>query len=80
MKTPRLAENFATNLRLLRKHYRLTQPRLAKSVGMATSYISLLENGKRTPPLQTVEALAMVLRVPPLWLLVSRTSVGVING
>jgi len=39
------------------------------AAGVSVSYISMLERGQRSPPLEMLEALAKALRVSPLELL-----------
>jgi transcriptional regulator with XRE-family HTH domain len=64
-----LIKNVALNLRRTRTARKLTQGTLAKATGVSVSYISMLERGQRSPPLETMEALAKALRVSPLSLL-----------
>ncbi len=59
----------AENLRTLRKQRKLSQEMLAKKAGISVSYVSMLERGERTPPLDTLETLAKALSVAPLQLL-----------
>lgn len=51
-------------LREIRKHAGLTQPDLGDRAGMAAAEISKIENGRRTPTLETLERLGMALGVP----------------
>ena len=63
-------EQFVTqNLRVLRLQQNLSQESLAQKTGLSVSYISMLERGQRTPPLDTLEALAKGLGVSPLTLI-----------
>ncbi len=57
------------NLRALRVQKKFSQEKLAQKAGISLSYVSMLERGVRTPPLDTMEALAKALGVPPLALL-----------
>jgi transcriptional regulator with XRE-family HTH domain len=59
----------AQNLRASRLQQKLTQEEVARDAGMSVSYISMLERGERSPPLETLEVLAKALRVSPLELL-----------
>ncbi len=59
----------AENLRAMRAKQRLSQEDVAKRSGYSVSYISMLERAERTPPLDTLEALAKALRTSPLDLL-----------
>jgi transcriptional regulator with XRE-family HTH domain len=73
-KTPRkpmapLADKFAVNLKSERLRRKLSQETLAAKAGLSVSYISMLERGQRTPPLDTLESLAKALSVPPVSLL-----------
>jgi len=66
---PSLAARFAVNLKAERLRRRMSQEVLASRAGLSVSYISMLERGQRTPPLDTVEALARALSVGPTTLL-----------
>ncbi len=57
------------NLRDVRKQQRLSQETIAKRSGISVSYVSMLERGMRTPPLETLDSLARALHVSPLYLL-----------
>ena len=57
------------NLREVRTQQRLSQETIAKRSGISVSYVSMLERGMRTPPLETLESLAKALHVSPLYLL-----------
>jgi len=61
-----LANLVATNLRAARAHRSISQQALAKKTRLSVSYISMLERGQRTPPLETLESLAKALGVAPL--------------
>ena len=54
------------NLRQLRSRKKLSQDDVARRSGISVSYVSMLERGNRVPPLETIEALAKALKVPPL--------------
>jgi len=64
-----LQQIVAENLHALRLRQSLSQEALAKKCGISVSYVSMLERGERTPPLETLEALAKGLAVSPLVLL-----------
>ncbi len=64
-----IVKNVARNLHDLRLKRKLSQQALAKKAGLSVSYISMLERGQRTPPLETLEVMAKVLRVDPVHLL-----------
>ncbi len=57
------------NLRDVRKQQRVSQETIAKRSGISVSYVSMLERGQRTPPLETLESLAKALHVSPLYLM-----------
>jgi transcriptional regulator with XRE-family HTH domain len=58
-----LADKFAANLKRERVRKKLSQEALAAKAGLSVSYISMLERGQRTPPLDTLETLAKALTV-----------------
>ena len=64
-----IARNVARNLHELRLQRKLSQQALARKAGISVSYVSMLERGQRTPPLETLEVMAKVLRVNPVHLL-----------
>jgi transcriptional regulator with XRE-family HTH domain len=67
-----LLGRFAANVRRLRAKKKLSQKALADKVGISVSYVSMLERGQRSPPLETIEKLAPALGVPPATLLGGR--------
>lgn len=67
-----LLSRFATNVRKLREKKKLSQKALADKVGISVSYVSMLERGQRSPPLETIEKMAKALGVPPAALLAGR--------
>lgn len=64
-----LLQRFAANVRRLRAKRNLSQKALAERSGVSVSYVSMLERGQRSPPLETIEKLARALGVPPSTLL-----------
>ena len=64
-----LLTKFAGNVRRLRAKKKLSQKALADRVGISVSYVSMLERGQRSPPLETVEKMARALSVSPASLL-----------
>lgn len=64
-----LGQIVAENLRAVRKDQKLSQEVVAKKARVSVSYVSMLERGERSPPLDTLEALARALGVSPLYLL-----------
>ena len=65
-----LTDTFAATLVTMRKSRGLTQAALAAQAGIAPAYVSMLERGQRSPPLDTLEALSRALGLgSPLYLL-----------
>jgi transcriptional regulator with XRE-family HTH domain len=64
-----LLARFAANVRRLRGKKKLSQKALADKVGISVSYVSMLERGQRSPPLETIEKMAKALGVTPAALL-----------
>lgn len=52
---------FGTSVRTMRKDARLTQEQLGKLAGIGTTHISRLEQGRRRPSVDAIQALARVL-------------------
>jgi transcriptional regulator with XRE-family HTH domain len=67
-----LLARFAGNVRRLRSKKGLSQKVLADTVGISVSYVSMLERGLRSPPLETIEKMARALKVSPAVLLGGR--------
>ena len=64
-----LAEIVARNLRTVRIATGLPQHVLASRARVSVSYVSMLERGERTPPLETLETMAKSQKVSPLYLM-----------
>jgi transcriptional regulator with XRE-family HTH domain len=64
-----LMKSFAVNMKKARQQRQLSQEALAHRVGLCTSYVSMLERGQRSPPLDTIESIARALNVQPQQLL-----------
>lgn len=64
-----LAAVFPARLRAIREKKGLKQDEVATKANLSNAYISMLERGARTPPLETVDAVAKALGVPALALL-----------
>ena len=64
-----LSEKLPANLRRLRLKKKLSQQALADRADLTVGYVSMVECGKRTPPLGTIETLGRALRVNPVELL-----------
>ena len=64
-----LVTRFAGNVRKLRSKKKLSQKVLADKVGISVSYVSMLERGQRSPPLDMLEKVAKALGVTPISLL-----------
>jgi len=69
-----LANIVAENLLAARSQRKLSQQTVADKAKLSVSYISMLERGERTPPLETLEVLAKALAVPALELLQKRAA------
>jgi transcriptional regulator with XRE-family HTH domain len=67
-----LSARFAKTVRRLRSEKGLSQKALAKNVGISISYVSMLERGQRSPPLETIEKMARALKVTPASMLSGR--------
>jgi transcriptional regulator with XRE-family HTH domain len=52
-------------LRICRAALELNQQDVAKRAGITKSYLSLVEGGKRSPSLATLEKICRAMRVPP---------------
>lgn len=59
---------FAARLVAARKHHNLTFRELGEFAGVSHTAVQLLEQGKRTPSIETAERLAVALDVAPAWL------------
>jgi transcriptional regulator with XRE-family HTH domain len=64
-----LSSIVAHNLRALRAQQKLSQQAVAKKARISVSYVSMLERGERTPPLDTLDAIAKALGVSAVYLL-----------
>jgi transcriptional regulator with XRE-family HTH domain len=64
-----LQTKFAESLKSARLARKLSQEALATKAGISVSYVSMLERAQRSPPLDTLEALARALNVRPAALL-----------
>jgi transcriptional regulator with XRE-family HTH domain len=64
-----LSQKFQKNLLSTRGKKKLSQEALARKTGLSVSYVSMLERGRRSPPLKTVEAFAGALGVNAVTLL-----------
>lgn len=64
-----LSDKFSKNVAALRALHKLSQREFADKVGISVSYVGMLENKQRSPPLRTIEIIANVFKVPPTSLL-----------
>jgi transcriptional regulator with XRE-family HTH domain len=64
-----LQTKFAETLKSTRLARKFSQEALAAKAGISVSYVSMLERAQRSPPLDTLEALAGALHVKPASLL-----------
>lgn len=60
----KIVRKFGKQLRKLRLEQGLTQEQLAERLGCATTFISRIENGRRSPSLANIGRLAEILDVP----------------
>ncbi|WP_353175617.1 helix-turn-helix domain-containing protein [Delftia acidovorans] len=56
--------NIGQAIQLARKKRRLSQSALAERADISVSYLSLLERGRRDPPLSTIKRIAAALVMP----------------
>lgn len=64
-----ISENFANNIKRLRKERGETQEQLAEKAKISRSYLGDLENQRKNITVDTLEKIADALDVPPLYLL-----------
>jgi len=65
----KLRQILGRNVRLVRKHLRLSQEALANEAGIDRTYVSGIERGLRNPSINLLERLSAVLGVSPADLL-----------
>lgn len=56
--------NIGKSIKMCRSSLGLSQEALAQKIGVSMSYISLIEQGKRDPPMSTIGQVADALGVP----------------
>jgi transcriptional regulator with XRE-family HTH domain len=56
--------NYAAGIKKAREHANLSKRKLASLAGFDTSYIGLLESGKRVPSLEALESIAKATMTP----------------
>lgn len=61
MKTIR--ERFGDRVRQLRIEHNMTQQELAEASSLSLDYISLIERGKRSPSLESIECISKALDI-----------------
>lgn len=66
--TKPLTVTFPANLRRIRKERGESQEDFAVVIGVAPSYVSMLERGQRVPALDMIDQIAAKLRVSPITL------------
>lgn len=79
MKPEQLNPTFCRNLRALRTAQNLTQRQLADALETSPSVIIDWEKGKKSPTLETVAKLSVVLKIDPLGLL-GETTEQILSG
>ncbi len=52
-------------LRLLRTFHDMSQREVAAALGISTSYLSEIENGKKMPSLELIEQYGALFNIPP---------------
>ncbi len=65
----RIEEKVGRRMRALRRSRNMSQQELAREAGISVSYVSMLERGNRSPPLETLETIGKALRTNPVDLL-----------
>jgi len=55
---------FAKNLKTKRKSQKLTQAELASIIGVSSSFITEIENGRKAPSFSNIEKLSQALNTP----------------
>jgi transcriptional regulator with XRE-family HTH domain len=59
-----MAINIGSAINLCRRQKKLTQAELALRANLSESYLSLIERGRRDPPLSSLQAIARGLEIP----------------
>jgi transcriptional regulator with XRE-family HTH domain len=59
-----VSKSIGNTIKLCRGQRGLSQGDLAERAGLSVSYLSLIEQGKRTPNLEILEDIADALRIP----------------
>lgn len=72
--------NIGNAIKLCRTQKGFTQAQLSENVKISTSYLSLLEQGKRDPNLSTIQDIATALDVPISILMFLATDKDELNG
>lgn len=70
-----LAKEITDRFKEERKKKKISQAALARSIGLDSSALSLIEAGKRDPSLTQVEKIAKALNVPVEYLLTGKKEV-----
>lgn len=63
MQKSNIHQKIAINIKNLRKQRGITQEKLALEANLNRAYIGYIERGERKPSVETLEKLAIVLRV-----------------
>jgi len=61
---PSLRKAFGARLRSIRKAHDLSQEHFAENLGISVDFLSLIERGINSPSFDTLEQIALRLRVP----------------
>lgn len=60
-----ILEIVSQKMRIYRATYRIRQAAFAKKAGLSQSTIAHIESGKKSPSLDTLEAIAKVMKMQP---------------
>lgn len=60
-----IRHTFIQNMKYYRKKEKLTQEKLAETIGMSTSYIGDMEARERFPSAETIDKIAKALKIAP---------------
>lgn len=61
---PSLRKKFGSRLRRIRKARNLSQERFAEELGISVDFLSLIERGINAPSFETLDQIAVRLRMP----------------
>lgn len=70
-----LRKIFAENVKFYRKQSKLTQAQLAEKCGIATNYLGEIEQEKKFPSVEVIEAIAAELGIPEYILFIRESEI-----